>query len=207
MNRLFLQLTIVFSVEITATEHCPRYIGRVIRGIGVSKPSPQWLQEKLRRSGIRSIDAVVDVTNYVLMELGQPMHAFDLNKLSGGINVRLSVQGEKLELLDGQTVELKEGSLVIADQNQPVALAGIMGGEETAVSAETKDLFLESAFFTPEKLAGRARDYGLHTDSSHRFERGVDFELQAKAIERATQLLLDIVGGEAGPSGRSRQRN
>ena len=188
-----------FPVEITAKADCPRYVGRVIRNVDVSKPSPLWMQEKLRRAGLRSIDAVVDVTNYVLLELGQPLHAFDLNLLSGGINVRLADKGEKITLLDGQELELRDDTLVIADQKQAVALAGIMGGEATAVNSETKDIFLESAFFAPIKIAGRARSYGMHTDSSHRFERGVDYQLQVKANERATQLLLDIVGGEAGP--------
>jgi phenylalanyl-tRNA synthetase beta chain len=188
-----------FAVELQATADCPRYVGRVIRGVDVSQPTPLWMTEKLRRSGIRSIDAVVDVTNYVLLELGQPMHAFDLNLLQGGIRVRHAEAGEKLALLDGQQLELTAGSLVIADHQQPVALAGIMGGEATAVNTSTKDIFLESAFFAPLKIAGRARSYGLHTDSSHRFERGVDYQLQATAIERATQLLLDIVGGQPGP--------
>ncbi|MCR8922606.1 phenylalanine--tRNA ligase subunit beta [Dasania sp. GY-MA-18] len=188
-----------FPVAVSAKADCPRYVGRVIRNVDVSKPSPLWMQEKLRRAGLRSIDAVVDVTNYVLLELGQPLHAFDLNLLNGGINVRLAEQGEKITLLDGQELALRDDTLVIADQQQAVALAGIMGGAATAVSSNTKDIFLESAFFAPVKIAGRARSYGLHTDSSHRFERGVDYQLQAKACERATQLLLDIVGGEAGP--------
>jgi phenylalanyl-tRNA synthetase beta chain len=149
--------------------------------------------------GLRSIDAVVDVTNYVMMELGQPMHAFDLDCLEGGIKVRLAEQGESLELLDGQTLELNDDTLVIADHGKAVAMAGIMGGQQTAVSDSTTDLFLEVAFFTPELMAGKARAYGLHTDASHRFERGVDFELQVTAMERATALLLEIVGGRAGP--------
>ncbi len=186
-------------VEIRAGEQGPRYVGRVIRGVDVSKPSPQWMQEKLRRAGLRSIDAIVDVTNYVLMELGQPMHAFDLNTLEGGIVVRMGEQGESLTLLDGQSVELNDDTLVIADQKEAVAMAGIMGGEATAVTADTRDIFLESAFFSPIAIAGRARSYGLHTDSSHRFERGVDYRLQEQAMERATRLLLDAVGGEAGP--------
>lgn len=188
-----------FPVELVAGDHCPRYVGRIIKGIDVSLPSPLWMQEKLRRSGVRSIDAVVDVTNYVLLEMGQPMHAFDFDKLHGGIVVRTAKPGEKLELLDGQTIELKRDSMVIADHNEAVALAGIMGGASTAVGAQTTDIFLESAFFTPVLLAGKARAYGLHTDASHRYERGVDFELQCEAIERASQLLIDIVGGEAGP--------
>jgi len=188
-----------FDVELMHAEGCPRYLGRVIRNINPGVVTPQWMQEKLRRSGVRSIDPVVDVTNYVLLELGQPMHAFDLSKLEGGIRVRLAEQGEKLQLLDGQEVELNADTLVIADTKGPVAMAGIMGGEPTSVTESTRDIFLESAFFAPLAIAGRARSYGLHTDSSHRFERGVDWQLQRKAIERATALLLDIVGGEPGP--------
>ncbi|MBN7795938.1 phenylalanine--tRNA ligase subunit beta [Parahaliea mediterranea] len=187
------------DVELKAPVHCPRYLGRVIRNVDLSRPSPLWLQEKLRRCGVRSIDAAVDVTNYVMLELGQPMHAFDLDKLSGGIVVRTAQPGESLELLDGQTVELNTDTLVIADHSGPLAMAGIMGGQPSAVGEGTRHLFLEAAFFAPDPLAGRARGYGLHTDSSHRFERGVDFELQHRAMERATQLLLEIVGGEAGP--------
>ena len=188
-----------FPVSLQDADRCPRYVGRVIRDVDVSQSSPLWLQEKLRRCGIRSIDAVVDVTNYLLLELGQPMHAFDLDKLEGGIVVRNAVAGESLELLDGQTIEPRDDTLVIADANGPVALAGIMGGQASAVSDQTRNIFLESAFFTPDLLAGKARSYGLHTDSSHRFERGVDFTGQAEAIERASQLLLDVVGGKAGP--------
>jgi len=188
-----------FPVTLDAPERCPAYAGRVIKGVDVSKPTPLWMQEKLRRSGVRSIDAIVDITNYVLLELGQPMHAFDYQKLQGGIVVRTATEGESLELLDGQTVELKADTLVITDGSGPVAMAGIMGGQPTAVSDSTTDIFLEAAFFTPDLLAGKARSYGLHTDSSHRFERGVDFKLQIEAIERASQLVLDIVGGEAGP--------
>lgn len=192
-------LDTVFPVEIEAKDRCPRYVGRVIEGVDVSRPSPLWMQEKLRRCGLRSIDAVVDVTNYILLELGQPMHAFDGDKLSKGIQVRLANTGESLELLDGQTVELQPDTLVIADHNGPVAMAGIMGGQGSSVGKGTTNLFLEAAFFTPELLAGKARGYGLHTDSSHRFERGVDFKGQAQAMERATQLMIDIVGGSAGP--------
>ncbi|MYM62842.1 phenylalanine--tRNA ligase subunit beta [Pseudomaricurvus sp. HS19] len=187
------------KVSLNAGEACARYAGRVIRGVDVSKPTPLWMQERLRRSGLRTIDAVVDVTNYVLLELGQPMHAFDLATLSGGVQARMAEAGEELKLLDGQTVKLREDVLVIADDDNAVAMAGIMGGDDTAVSDTTKDIFLESAFFSPIAITGRARSYGLHTDSSHRFERGVDYKLQEVAIERATQLLLDIVGGEPGP--------
>jgi phenylalanyl-tRNA synthetase beta chain len=188
-----------FAVSVEAKADCPRYVGRVIRNIDISRPTPAWMQERLRRGGIRSIDAVVDVTNYVMLELGQPMHAFDLDNLSGGIVVRGARAGETLTLLNGQQLELQAGNLVIADQQKVLALAGIMGGQQSGVSATTRHLFLESAFFTPLNLAGRARGYGLHTDSSHRFERGVDAQLQRSAIERATALLLSICGGELGP--------
>ncbi len=188
-----------FAVTLAAPARCPRYVGRVVRNVDVSRPTPLWMQEKLRRCGVRSIDAVVDITNYVLLELGQPMHAFDLDKLQGGIVVREAAAGESLELLDGQTLKFKAETLVIADASGPVALAGIMGGNPTAVTASTRNVLFEAAFFTPELLAGRARGYGLHTDSSHRFERGVDIKLQREAIERATRLLIDITGGDAGP--------
>lgn len=188
-----------FDIKISAADACPRYLGRVIRNINLDAESPLWMQEKLRRSGLRSIDPVVDVTNYVLMELGQPMHAFDYGKLSGHIDVRMATAGEKLTLLDGKEVSLDDNVLVIADQDKAVAMAGIMGGLETSVTDATRDVFLECAFFAPLAIAGKARAYGMHTDASHRYERGVDYELQHQAMERATQLLLDIVGGEAGP--------
>ena len=188
-----------FKVEITAADQCPRYLGRVIRGINPSAETPLWMQEKLRRCGLRSIDPVVDVTNFVLIELGQPMHAFDLAKLQGSIDIRLADEGEKITLLDGKEVTMNSDTLVIADQSGPVAMAGIMGGLGTAVSEDTRDVFLECAFFAPLAIAGRARSYGMHTDASHRYERGVDYNLQLRATERATRLLLDIVGGEAGP--------
>ena len=188
-----------FAVKLEAGSACSRYAGRVIRNIDISRPSPAWLQDKLVRAGLRSIDAVVDVTNYVLLELGQPMHAFDLNKLQGSIHVRMAMQGESLVLLDEQEVKLNADTMVIADEKQALAIAGVMGGKSSAVSTSSKDIFLESAFFNPLAIAGRARSYGLHTDSSHRFERGVDYNLQVEAIERATALLLEIVGGEAGP--------
>lgn len=188
-----------FPVHLEAGAACSRYVGRVIRGIDIRRPSPAWLQDKLARSGLRSIDAVVDVTNYILLELGQPMHAFDLSKLQGAIHVRLAQQGEQIQLLDGQEIKLNADTMVIADQQKALAIAGIMGGKESAVSDSTCDIFLESAFFNPLAIAGRARSYGLHTDSSHRFERGVDHGLQLEAIERATALLLEIVSGQAGP--------
>ena len=191
--------TKTLAINVEAPADCPRYIGRVIENVNVKAETPLWMQEKLRRSGVRSLGPVVDVTNYVMLELGQPMHAFDLDKLSGGITVRAAKQGEKLSLLDGQEVTVLENTLVIADNTAPLALAGIMGGEASSVADDTKNLFLEAAHFNPLVIAGRARAYGLHTDSSHRFERGVDPELPRVAIERATVLLLDIVGGEAGP--------
>ncbi len=188
-----------FPITLEDSEGCPRYQGRVIRNVNMAAETPQWMVQKLQRCGIRSIDPVVDVTNYVLLELGQPMHAFDLSKLSGGIVVRKAAQGEKLTLLDGSETELNDNTLVIADNDKAIAMAGIFGGEATGVTADSTDIFLECAYFNPITIAGRARSYGLHTDASHRYERGVDWQLQSRATERATQLLLDIVGGEAGP--------
>ena len=187
------------QIELKAPEACPRYLLRVVKNVNVKAQSPIWLQEKLRRCGIRSIDPIVDITNYVLLELGQPMHAFDASKVSQPVQVRLANNGEELVLLDGTTAKLQPNTLVIADQTGPLAMAGIFGGQASGVDAETtKDVILEAAFFAPLAIAGRARQYGLHTDSSHRFERGVDFTLQRHAMERATALLLNICGGEAG---------
>lgn len=186
-------------VELLAPKACPRYLGRVIRSVDLSRPTPLWMVERLRRSDIRSIDAVVDITNYVMLELGQPLHAFDLAEIKGGIRVRMAEEGEKLVLLDGQEITLRADTLVIADHERPLAMAGIMGGEHSGVSESTRDLFLESAFFDTIAIAGKARGYSLHTDSSHRFERGVDWQLQRKAMERATALIIEIVGGEPGP--------
>jgi phenylalanyl-tRNA synthetase beta chain len=188
-----------FPVSLEAPEHCPRYACRIIRGIDPAAQTPLWMRERLRRGGIRAISPVVDVTNYVMLELGQPMHGFDLGRLNGQIRVRLAAAGERLPLLNGDTIDLRPDTLVIADATSPVALAGIMGGSATAVEAETRDILLESAFFAPAGISGKARRYGLHTDSSHRFERGVDPGLQVRALERATRLLLDIVGGVPGP--------
>ncbi|WP_114764246.1 phenylalanine--tRNA ligase subunit beta [Vibrio rhodolitus] len=187
------------SIEIKATDACPRYLGRVIKNVNVQAETPLWIQEKLRRCGMRSIDPVVDVTNYVMLEQGQPMHAFDLAKIEGGIVVRLAEQGEKLTLLDGSEAELNADTLVVADHNKALAIAGIFGGEDSGVTTETKDVLLECAFFAPDHIRGRARSYGLHTDSSMRFERGVDYALQFSAVERATQLLIEICGGEVAP--------
>jgi phenylalanyl-tRNA synthetase beta chain len=193
------QLDDRFEVEILSPEACPQYLGRVIRGIDANAQTPLWMQERLRRSGMRSLGAVVDVTNYVLLELGQPMHAFDMARLSGGIRVRYADRGEQLTLLDERTITLDPDTLVIADHDKPLAIAGVMGGVDSGVQQTTSELFLECAFFPPEIIAGRARAYGMHTESAHRFERGVDPALQQRAIERATALLIEIAGGEAGP--------
>ncbi len=188
-----------FPVRLLAEEGCPRYVCRIIRGLDPAAKTPLWMLERLRRSGLRGIHPVVDVTNYVLLELGQPMHGFDLGTLGEEIQVRWAQVGERLALLNAAEIELRPDTLIIADAHRPVALAGIMGGEPTAVTGETRDILLESAFFAPSAILGRARAYGLRTDSSHRFERGVDPELQARAVERATRLLLDIAGGQPGP--------
>lgn len=185
------------SVSIEVPEACPRYLGRIVRNVNMKAATPLWMQEKLRRSGIRTIAPVVDITNYVMLEQGQPMHAFDLSKIEGGIVVRMAGNGEKLRLLDGNDATLNDNTLVIADQSNVLAIAGIFGGEFSSVTPQTINVLLESAFFAPDAIRGRARNYGLHTDSSHRFERGVDPLLQSHAMERATQLLIDICGGEA----------
>jgi phenylalanyl-tRNA synthetase beta chain len=186
------------AVELAAPEACPRYAGRVLRGVDAHASTPTWLAERLRRAGVRPVSAVVDITNYVMLELGQPMHAFDARRLTGSMGVRWARAGESLRLLDERTVDLADDTLVIADGSGPVALAGIMGGAATAVHSATVDVFLESAHFRPSALAGRARRYAAHSDSSHRFERGVDPQLPVVAIERATALIQAICGGEAG---------
>ncbi|MBB1438786.1 phenylalanine--tRNA ligase subunit beta [Shewanella sp. SG41-4] len=187
-----------FSINVVAPDLCPRYLGRVVKNINVKAATPLWMQEKLRRSGIRSIDPIVDITNYVLIEFGQPMHAFDLNTLNGGITVRLADGVEKLTLLDSNEITVPSDTLVIADDKQAVALAGVFGGESTGVNENTQDILLECAFFAPLAIMGKSRRLGLHTDASHRFERGVDPQLQHKVMDRATRLVLDICGGEAG---------
>jgi len=186
-------------ITVDAPQACPRYLGRVVKGINVKAPTPLWMKEKLRRCGIRSIDAVVDVTNYVLLELGQPMHAFDKDRIDGGIVVRMAKPGETLVLLDGSEAKLDEDTVVIADHHKALAMGGIFGGEHSGVNDQTQNVLLECAFFSPLSITGRARRHGLHTDASHRYERGVDPALQHKAMERATRLLIDICGGEAGP--------
>lgn len=187
------------KIDLQAPAFCGRYLGRVVKNVNVKAESPLWMQEKLRRSGIRSIDPIVDITNYVLIEFGQPMHAFDLAQLTGDIQVRMGTGSEKLTLLDGKEIIVPADTLVISDQERPLALAGVFGGEYSGVNSDTKDIMLECAFFAPLAILGKARRLGLHTDSSHRFERGVDPELQHKVMDRATRLVLDICGGEAGP--------
>ncbi|MHB1052868.1 MAG: phenylalanine--tRNA ligase subunit beta [Thiobacillus sp.] len=186
-------------VQVMASEACPLYLGRVVRGINAQAVTPRWMSERLERSGIRPLLAPIDITNYVLLELGQPMHAFALSRIQGEIEVRMARAGEQLQLLNGQTAELTPDMLVIADANGPVALAGIMGGQPSSVERFTVDVFLEAAFFAPAAISGRARRLGLSTDSSHRFERGVDFGATRLAMERATELLVDICGGQVGP--------
>lgn len=186
------------KVKVTAPAACPRYTGRVIAGVNTSAATPAWMVQRLERCGLRSLGALVDVTNYVLLELGQPLHAFDLDKLQGDFEVRYAHAGEKLKLLNEQTVALQTDMLVIADEKGPVALAGVMGGADSAVGDATSDIFLESAFFVPSVIAGKSRRLGFGSDSSYRFERGVDFAATQAALDRATQLILDICGGDAG---------
>ncbi|ENV95627.1 phenylalanyl-tRNA synthetase beta chain [Acinetobacter calcoaceticus ANC 3680] len=184
---------------VISTEGAPRYLGRVVKNVNVKAATPEWMQQALSRSGIRTHSILVDVTNYVLMELGQPMHAFDLSKIEGTVHVRQATQQEKLQLLNDQEVELQEDIMVIADDQKALAIAGIMGGLASSVTDDTTDIFLESAFFAPLAIAGRARRFGLHTDSSQRYERGVDFELPLIAMNRASQLIQELAGGEFGP--------
>ncbi|MCC7200993.1 MAG: phenylalanine--tRNA ligase subunit beta [Gammaproteobacteria bacterium] len=190
----------VFAVRLTAPAAGPKFVGRVIRGVNPAAQTPLWMRERLRRAGLRAISPVVDVTNYVMLELGQPMHAYDLRRLDSHIEVRLAKPGEVLRLLDGKDVPLAADELVIADASAPVGLAGIMGGEKGGIAADTSDVFLEVAWFEPGAIAGRARRHGLQTDASQRFERGVDPQLQERAMERATRLLLEIAGGRPGPA-------
>jgi len=189
----------VLTVSVEATDACPRYLGRLIKEVNAKAVTPLWMQERLRRSGLKSLGPLVDVTNYVMLELGQPLHVFDAEKLVGGITVRWANADESVALLNNQVIKLDNEALVIADAKQALALAGIMGGSDSAVNDETRSVFLECAYFASHAIAGKARRFGLHTDSSHRFERGVDATLQTRAIERATQLLIDIAGGGAGP--------
>lgn len=192
-------MTDVLTVTLDAAAACPRYCGRLVRGVSARGITPAWMVQRLERSGLRSINPIVDITNYVMLELGQPLHAFDAGKLEGQIIVRYAREGESIGLLNGQTIALTPELLVIADSTRPVALAGIMGGAATAVEEGTQDIFLESAFFQPNVIAGKSRVLGFGSDSSYRFERGVDFGATRAALERATQLVLEICGGAAGP--------
>jgi len=189
----------VHPVELVEPAACPRFAGRLIRGIDPQAKSPIWLTERLRRAGLRGISPVVDITNYVMLELGQPLHAYDAALLQGPIRPRLAKSGEKVTLLDEQEIDLKEDTVIITDDSGPIGIAGMMGGLSTAVSDNTTDVFFEGAFWPQDFMAGRARNYGMHTDASLRFERGVDPEGQGRAVERATALLINIAGGDAGP--------
>ena len=192
-------LSDTIEIEIAESSRCPKYLARVVKGVDVGASTPLWMRERLRRSGLRPISPVVDITNYVMLEMGQPMHAFDLGKLNDKIVVRRAKAGETINLLDGSEATLDDDTLVIADAKAPVAIAGVMGGQDSAIDDSSTNIVFESAHFTRKSAAGTARKYGLHTDSSHRFERGVDPQLPREAIERATELLLEICGGEAGP--------
>lgn len=187
------------SVVLDAPEACPRYCGRVFTGVNTRAATPDWMKTRLARCGVRSISAVVDITNYVMLELGQPLHAFDNTKLSGAIHVRWPQAGEKLTLLNGQEIEPAANMLLIADEARALALAGVMGGKDSGVSDDTTEIFLESAFFQPDAIVGRARALNFSSDASHRYERGVDFELAQRAMARASQLIVEICGGAAGP--------
>ena len=187
------------GIVLDAGDVCPRYCGRIVRGVNAKAPTPDWMKQRIERCGVRSISALVDVTNYVMLELGQPLHAFDDAELSGAIHVRYPKAGEQLLLLNEQTVTPSADTALIADDAKPLGLAGIMGGEHSGINDTTSDLFLECAFFTPTAIAGKARALGFSSDASHRYERGVDFDLQRRAIERATQLIVDICGGRPGP--------
>jgi phenylalanyl-tRNA synthetase beta chain len=183
------------AVTIADNAPCGRYVGRVVKNVNAAAATPDWMKRRLERSGLRSISAIVDITNYILLEQGQPMHAFDLSKINGGITVRMAADGEKLVCLNEKEVALTPDLMVIADDQQPLAIAGIMGGLDSGVTTASRDIFLESAFFQPEAIAGKARALGFGSDSSYRYERGVDFALQTEAIERATALVLEICGG------------
>jgi len=189
-----------FSVRITDAQGCGRFTGRVIRNVDAAAPTPAWMKERLERAGQRTISALVDITNYVMLELGRPLHVYDLDKLSGGIDVRVGRKGERVKLLNEMTVDVDETVLCITDRTGPIGLGGVMGGDSTKAELATRNIFLESAFFYPNAVAGRARRYNFTSDASHRFERGVDFDNNVAGIERATRLVLDICGGEPGPT-------
>lgn len=189
-----------FPVKISDPRGCGRFTGRVIRNVDASASTPAWVKERLERAGQRSISALVDVTNYVMLELGRPLHVYDLEKLAGGIDVRFGRKGERVKLLNDMTVDVDETVLCITDRSGPIGLGGVMGGDSTKADLATRNIFLESAFFYPEAIAGRARRYNFTSDASHRFERGVDFDNNVAGIERATRLILDICGGQPGPA-------
>ncbi|WP_175752677.1 phenylalanine--tRNA ligase subunit beta [Burkholderia anthina] len=193
------ELDETLPVRIAAPDLCGRFSGRVIRGVNARAKTPQWMVERLERSGQRSVSALVDISNYVMFELGRPSHVFDLDKIHGGIEVRWGKRGESLKLLNGNTVELDETVGVIADDHQVESLAGIMGGDSTAVTLDTTNIYLEAAFWWPDSIRGRARKYNFSTDAAHRFERGVDYATTVEHVERITQLILEICGGKAGP--------
>ena len=186
-------------MQVEAPAECPTFCGRVIRGVDNQALTPAWMTARLQSAEVRSVSPIVDVTNYVLLELGQPMHAYDLSTLRGAICVRRAHPAERLQLLDARTVDLSADMLVIADRDAAVGLAGIMGGARTAVATGTRDVFLEVAYFAPAAIQGRARRLGLQTDASQHYERGVDPTLQPRAMERASALLIEIAGGRAGP--------
>jgi phenylalanyl-tRNA synthetase beta chain len=190
----------VFPVKITDAHGCGRFAGRVIRNVNAAAPTPAWMKERLERSGQRSISALVDVTNYVMLELGRPLHVYDLDKLAGGIDVRFGRKGERVKLLNDMTVDVDETVLCITDGSGPIGLGGVMGGDSTKAELTTRNIFLESAFFYPEAVAGRARRHNFTSDASHRFERGVDFDNNVTGIERCTRLVMEICGGEPGPT-------
>lgn len=193
------ELTETLPVKISAPDLCGRFSGRVIRGVNARAKTPRWMVERLERAGQRSVSALVDISNYVMFELGRPSHVFDLDKIHGGIDVRWGKRGESLKLLNGNTIELDETVGVISDGAQVESLAGIMGGDSTAVTLDTTNIYLEAAFWWPDSIRGRARKYNFSTDAAHRFERGVDYSTTVEHVERITQLILDICGGQAGP--------
>jgi len=194
-----IESTTTLMVSLEDFDLCPRYLGRVMSDVNASTETPQWLLQRLEQAGLRSISVVVDIMNYVMLELGQPLHAFDLATLKSNIHVRKAKEGEEIHLLDDRKIKLKANTLVIADQENPKAIAGIMGDMSSSVGKKTTSLFIESAYFNPVSIRLSAKQYGIKTDSSYRFERGVDSQLQARALARATELLLSIVGGKAGP--------
>jgi phenylalanyl-tRNA synthetase beta chain len=194
------QSTARFPVKISAADGCGRFTGRIIRNVNAAAPVPEWMKQRLARSGQRSISALVDVTNYVMLELGRPLHVYDLDKLQGGIDVRFGRKGERLKLLNEQTVDVDESVLCITDDSGPIGLAGIMGGDSTKAEIDSRNIFLESAFFFPDAISGRTRRFNFASDAAHRFERGVDFDNNVDGIERATALILTICGGEPGPT-------